>query len=160
MKQALSTDTLVKKSPELKQAPLLDVQELKFTRLVSQGVSLTTAYRQAFPHKNKLSYDTIRRYASELYAKDYIKSEVETSREKQATLARLAEDRIEQILITDDSEAKGSKVAEVAMFMYDHANGKATQRIESKQAHVVVTYNLGGSEAPPIPDEVLAQLNN
>ena len=152
------SDTNITAGKKDTKLPSISLEEKKFCNLVSKGVSLTTSYRQAFPHKNKLAYDTIRRYASELYAKKNIQTEVATTRERSALMARLAEDRLEQILTDDDSLRKGSKVAEVAMFMYDHANGKATQQIESKSMHVAVTYNLGGADAPPIPPEVLAQL--
>lgn len=135
----------------------LSAEEITFSRLVAKGYSATTAYRKAFPAKSKCTYDTIRRYASDLLTKESIKSEVQTSKETTARLARLAEDRIEQILVADDSLVKGSKVAEVAMFMYDHANGKATQRIEQTGKFVTVNMNLSGSNEP-VPTEILEQL--
>lgn len=135
----------------------LSAEEYTFSKLVAKGYSGTTAYRKAFPAKSKLSYNTIRTYSSELLTNPDIITEVQTSRVKQARLARLAEERIEQILITDDSMAKGSKVADVAMFMYDHANGKATQRIEQTGKFVTVNMNLTGNNEP-VPPEVLEQL--
>lgn len=72
---------------------------------------------------------------------------------------RIAEDRIEDILLNDNSQAKGNKVAEVAMFMYDHANGKATQRIEQTGKFVTVNMNLAGSNEP-IPNEIIEQLKD
>lgn len=135
----------------------LSAEEITFSRLVAKGYSATTAYRKSFPAKSKCTYDTIRRYASDLLTKESIQSEVQTTKETTARLARLAEDRIEQILVADDSLVKGSKVAEVAMFMYDHANGKATQRIEQTGKFVTVNMNLSGSNEP-VPQEVLEQL--
>lgn len=135
----------------------LNAEELKFTRLLATGITPTTAYRQAFPLESKLSYDYLRRKALALAEKHEIKTEVQTVVETRARLARLAEDRLEQILVTDDSQAKGSKVAEVAMFMYDHANGKATQRIEQTGQFVSVTMNLSGT-SEDIPPEILEQL--
>ena len=136
----------------------LSAEEISFSHLVAKGYSYTSAYRKAFPHKNKLAYDTIRRYASDLATKSSIQTEVQTHRETTARLARLAEDRIEDILVNDDSSRKGSKVAEVAMFMYDHANGKATIKAEVKSAHVQVVYDLSGGKAGDVPQEVLDQL--
>ena len=135
----------------------LTANEIKFSRLVAKGIPFTTAYRQSFPAKSDLAYNTIRAYARELYQKASIVSEVATARETQATLARLAEDRLHETL----SEGKqGSRVVnDVAMFMYDHANGKATIKAEIKSAHVSVTYDLSGGAAGDVPPEVLAQLN-
>lgn len=153
-----SIDTIVKNPPKQDQTPSLSAEEIIFTRLIAKGYTPTSAYRKAFETSKKLAYGTIRNKAMALMTKHDIVTEIETTRETTAHLARLAEDRIEQILTEDDSQAKGSKVADVAMFMYEQANGKATQKIEQKSAHVVVTYNLGGEEAPPIPKEVLEQL--
>lgn len=134
----------------------LTAQEIAFTRLVANGFSMSSAYRKAFPRAKELSYDYVRNKASELMAKTEIKTEVQTTRETQARLARLAEDRLHETL----SEGKtGSRVVnDVAMFMYDHANGKATIKAEIKSAHVSVTYDLSGGQAGDVPPEVLAQL--
>ena len=135
----------------------LSAEEILFSALVSKGYSATTAYRKAFPHKSKLKYSTIRVYASELLTNPNIVTEVATHQERTARMARLAEERIEDILINDDSQAKGNKVADVAMFMYEQANGKATQRVEMQSKHVSVTYNLSGKDEP-VPQEILDQL--
>jgi hypothetical protein len=154
-----SIDTIVKQNPPKQEdTTLLSAEEIIFSRLLAKGMTPTTAYRKAFPLQANYAYDTIWRKARELSNKVDIQTEVASSRETTARLARLAEDRLEQILETDDSQRKGSKVADVAMFMYDHANGKATVRTEVKGLHVNVTYNLGGDNAPPIPQEVLDQL--
>lgn len=134
------------------EADYLTAEEIKFSRLVAKGMSLTTAYRKAYEHKKDLSYSTIRRYAFQLYANNRIKSEVETVKETQARLARLAEDRLEQILVEDESSTKGSKVADVAMFMYDHVNGKATQRIEQHTTGITFTLDLTGAQTAPEDD--------
>jgi hypothetical protein len=134
----------------------LTAEEIKYSRLLAKGVPKTTAYRQAYPLQAKQSYDTIWRKSKELAKKEEITTEVQTTREKQAQLARLAETRIEEFL----TEVKPNRtVADVAMFMYDHANGKATIKAEIKSAHVSVTYDLSGGQAGDVPPEVLAQLN-
>ena len=135
----------------------LSVEEKLFASLVSKGYSATTAYRHAFPAKKDKSYGYIRQLASELLTKSNIVTEVATVQERTARMARLAEERIEDILINDDSQAKGNKVADVAMFMYEQANGKATQRVEMQSKHVSVTYNLSGNNEP-VPQEILDQL--
>lgn len=133
----------------------LTAGEIKFSHLLASGLSATTAYRQAFPHKKKLGYDTIRRYASQLATKSSIQSEVATTKQRQARLARLAEDRLEEIL----TEVKAGKVVgDVAMFLYDHANGKAVQKAEVKGLHVNVTYDLSGGKGGDVPQEILDQL--
>lgn len=124
----------------------LTAEQTVFTKLVAKGYSLTKAYRKAFPTAKDLANDTVRIYASKLYAKDYISKEVETTKETQARLVRLAEDRLQQILEEDNSSVRGSKVAEVAMFMFDHANGKATQRVEQHTTGVTFNINLAPEE--------------
>lgn len=160
MKQPLALDIIKQNPPKQEQATLLSAEEITFSRLVAKGYTPTQAYSKAFPTASNLAYGTRRNKAFALMTKHDIVTEVETTRETTARLARLSEDRIEQILTEDASDSKGNKVADVAMFMYDHANGKATQRLEQKIAHVSVTYNLGGDNAPPIPQEVLEQLQN
>ena len=135
----------------------LTVEEQTFCSLVSKGYSATTAYRKAFPAKKDKSYQYIRRLASDLLTKSNIQTEVQVRVETASRLARLAEARIEDILVNDDSQAKGNKVADVAMFMYEQANGKATQRVEMQSKHVSVTYNLSGKDEP-VPQEILDQL--
>lgn len=143
--------------PEYEIEPLTS-EELIFSRLVAKGYSYTQAYRQAFPTAKKLANYTVRKYASELATNKHIATEVESTRQRTAHMTRLAEDRIEDILTNDSSTSKGNKVADVAMFMYEQANGKATQKIEQRSAHVLVTYNLGGVDAPPVPQDILDQL--
>lgn len=144
---------------ELLQATTEDLtaEELVFSRLVASGYSYTTAYRKAFPADSKLQYNTIRRKASELATKSSIHTEVQTTKQRTAHLVRIAEDRLEDILVNDSSTAKGNKVADVAMFMYDHANGKAIQKIESRSAHVSVVYDLSGT-GEEVPLEIQEQL--
>lgn len=123
----------------------LTAEELLFTRLVAKGLTPTTAYRQSFPKAKNQAYGTVRNKALSIMQQNAIVTEIETVRETKARLARLAEDRIEQILVEDNSSRKGSKVAEVAMFVYDHSNGKATQRIETTSKSVSVNIDLTGT---------------
>ena len=137
----------------------LSAEELHFSRLVAKGISPTTAYRRSFPKAKDQAYGTVRNKAYALMANNDIVTEVATVKERSAYLVRIAEDRIEDILLNDNSQAKGNKVAEVAMFMYDHANGKATQRIEQTGKFVTVNMNLAGSNEP-IPNEIIEQLKD
>lgn len=136
----------------------LSAEELTFAKLVAKGMSGVSAYRQAFPAKKDRSYGYLRQLASELLTKTNIITEVQTTRERQARMVRLAEERIEDILVNDSSSVKGNKVAEVAMFMYEQANGKATQRTVVEGRHVMVTYDLSNGQAGPVPQEVLDKL--
>ena len=136
----------------------LTAEEQTFCSLVAKGYSATTAYRKAFPAKSKLAYSTVRVNASKLLTKANISTEVQTRIETQSRLARLAENRIEDILVNDDSQRKGSKVADVAMFMYEQANGKATQKVVTEGKHIVVTYDLSGGQGGEVPQEILDQL--
>lgn len=134
----------------------LTAEEIKFSNLVAKGLTLTTAYRQAFPLKKDLSYNYIRVLASELITKHNIVTEVATSKERAIRLARLAEDRIEETL-TEGKQGKATN--EVAMFMYDHANGKAMQKTVVEGKHVLVTFDLGGGDGT-VPKEILDKLND
>ena len=59
--------------------------------------------------------------------------------------SRLAEDRIEEQL----TDGRNEKVtSDVAMFMYDHANGKATQRIEQRTEAITLNIDLTGTGTP------------
>ena len=136
----------------------LTFEEITFSKLLAKGYSPTTAYRKAFPLKKDLAYNTIRQYARDLCQKESIVTEVATSQKQMATLARLAEDRIEDILINDSSTTKGNKVADVAMFMYEQVNGKATQKVVTEGKHIVVTYDLSGGKGGEVPQEILDQL--
>ena len=133
----------------------LTAEEIKYSHLLAKGYPKNKAYRQAFPLQAKQSYDHIRRKAIALAEKPEILSEVATTKQRQARLARLAEDRLEEIL----TEVKAGKVVgDVAMFLYDHANGKAVQKAEVKGLHVNVTYDLSGGDAGEVPKEILDQL--
>jgi len=135
----------------------MTAQELKFINLIAKGFSGVSAYRQAYPGKAKLKYETIRFNASKLLTDSNIAQEIETSKARQIKLARLAEDRIEEQLIRGQMN---KTTADVAMFMYEQANGKATQKIESKGAFVSVTYDLSGGQAEKIPKNILDQLTD
>ena len=123
----------------------LTAEELKFSSLIAQGFTLTRTYRIAFPTSKHLKNYTVRKYASALYSKSNIVTEVETKITKNAYLARLSEDRIEEQLTTGDM---GKVTSDVAMFMYDHANGKATQRIEQKTTAISLNIDLTGNGVP------------
>lgn len=136
----------------------LSAEEIKFSHLVSKGFTYTESYRRAFPTSVKLANYTVRHKASILATRSNIITEVATTRQRSAHLARLAEDRIEEVLTEGDAHIKGSRVPDVAMFMYDHANGKATIKAEVKSAHVQVIYDLSGGEAGEVPQNILDQL--
>lgn len=136
----------------------LTAEQIKFVSLVAKGFSGVQAYRQAFPTAKNLSNGYIRIKASELLTNPNIQTEVATTKEKQARLARLAEERIEEILTEVDVESKHGKVPEVAMFMYEQSNGKATQKIQHQGVFVSVSYDLTGGNSTDVPQEVLDQL--
>jgi arylamine N-acetyltransferase len=149
-----STDTtIIKNTPEQVDTPQttvepiqasatdnLSIEEIRFVSLVVQGYSLTTAYRKAFPAKKSLGYDTIRQYASRLFTKSNIQSEVTVRRDTLARLARLSEDRIEDTLINGKTGSRA--VTDVSLAMYEHANGKAKQTTEVISRSVSVNIDL------------------
>ena len=121
-----------------------DYQLVKFINLVAKGMPPTTAYRKVFPAKAKLQYDTVRALAFKLMADNDIQMAVQTRKTDLARLARLSEERLEGILTEDASTDKNSKVADVAMFIFDHANGKAKQTTETINKSVSVNIDLSG----------------
>lgn len=150
-------DTLQTQDKELTTEDLT-AQELAFSRFVANGYSLTQAYKKAFPKSEHLKIETIRKNASQLSMKSNIALEVATVKKRQALLARQAEDRLEEVLTDGDINSKNNKVADVAMFMYEQANGKAVQKVQTEGKHVVVTYDLSGGQGGEVPQEVLDQL--
>jgi hypothetical protein len=128
------------------QTSKLTAQEIKFAKLTAQGYSLTKAYKLAFPAKADLQPETIRNYASELMRKSEVSQEVATTVQRQALLARLAEERIEETLTSGKLGSKA--VTDTSMFVYDHANGKAKQSMDITSRKVEVHLDLTGVEAP------------
>lgn len=149
------TITQDQKPEELK--PDLTAEELTFCRLVSKGYSGVRAYRMAFPSKKHLKNGSVRVNVSKLLSNSNVFTEIQTAQLTQARLARQAENRLEEILTEGSIHSKTNKVAEVSMFMYEQANGKATQKIESKSAHVSVIYDLSG-KGEEVPDHIKQQL--
>ena len=139
-----NTPTVVPEETEENIEPL-SKEEIVFSRLVARGYSYTTAYRKAFESKRDKSYGYIRKLAFELATKHNIKTEIATVKDTTARLARLSEDRIEEILIDGDIHARGTRVPDVAMFMYDHANGKAKQSTEIISRSISVNIDLTGN---------------
>jgi hypothetical protein len=118
--------------------PELSLEEITFINLVARGYSATQAYRQAYPHK-KLTYATIRFNASRLLTKSNIAQEITVKKSTLARLARLSEDRIEEVLT--DMKA-GKVVADTALAMYEHANGKAKQTTEVLSRSISINLDL------------------
>jgi hypothetical protein len=112
---------------------------------VAKGYTATSAYRKAYPSKADKSYGYIRNLAMALMTKHDIVTEIASVKNTTAYLARLAEDRIEEVLTEGDIHARGSRVPDVAMFMYDHANGKAKQSTEIISKSVSVNIDLTSS---------------
>lgn len=135
----------------------LTASEIKFSHLVGSGYSLTRAYKIAFPSKKHLNIGTIRNNASKLMTKDDISSEVATHQTKQVILARQAEDRLEEILTEGDIGSKENKVADVAMWMYEQANGKATQKVQVESRHLEINIDLTGS-GEEVPQHIIDEL--
>jgi len=117
----------------------LSAEEIVFSRLVAKGYSLTSAYRQAFETAKDLANYTVRKYASELATKSNIITEVATTKQRQSVLARLAEERIQDTL---ENGKEGMATNQVAMFMYDHANGKAMSNITASITSVQLNVDL------------------
>ena len=123
----------------------LTAEDIKFAHLVASGEKQNKAFLQAYPHKRGLAQTTITTQAYKLARKEHILQEVQTTIETKARLARLAEDKIMQAL-TDEKLNKTT--ADVAMFMYDHTNGKARQTIEQTTQSISLNIDLTGTGTP------------
>lgn len=122
----------------------MTAEDIHFVRLLADGWNITTAYRESHPLFKNKSYPYTRKKALELYNRADTRQEIDTVIKTKAKLARLSEDRLEEIL----TEMRPNKtVADVSMFLYDHANGKATQRIESVSKSISVNIDLTGKVA-------------
>ena len=138
---------------------VLSPEEQLFCSLVAKGYTGTSAYKKAYAKAESLTPLTIRRYASDLLTKTHISSEVATKQERLSRMARLADDRIEEILVEGDINSKENNVSGVAMFMHEQANGKATQKLQIESKHVSVNYNLSGT-LEPVPQDILDELED
>ena len=83
-------------------------------------------------------------------------NEITSQKERLQLIANKAVNRLDSLVDSHDEDIayKSSK------FAIEQVHGKAVQKIEQKSAHVSVIYNLGGDNAPPIPDDIKAKINS
>jgi hypothetical protein len=127
--------------------PQLQPHEIElFTSYLAKGYSPVKALRQASERFSDKSFGYVWKVARQQLNESDIQRQVETKKEKLSELARLSEERIEEIL-TDGKV--GKTLADVSMFIFDHANGKATQRTEITSKSVSVNIDLTAPTQAP-----------
>lgn len=135
----------------------IPAEEQTFVDLVAKGFSYTQAYLRSFPVKcQDLAYGTIRNNAWQLMTKHDIVTSVEVRKLRLAQVADKAINRLEEV-ITDGKE---HNAVSASIFVYEQEHGKARQVTEVIGKHVMVTYDLSGGTAGPVPQEILDQLKD
>ena len=129
----------------------------QFAQVYAKTDNATEAVRQAYPDladKASQSYLTVKGHR--MLRNDNVVMEIQGQKERLQAIASKAVNKIDKLIdsVDDDVAFKSSK------FAIEQVHGKATQKIESKSAHVSVIYNLGGSSAPPIPADIQAKIDS
>ena len=126
----------------------------RFATFYSLTDNASEAVRLAYPHLKNSSQKTIQNKGSRLLSNAIVLHDIQRQKERMEVVAGKAVERIEDIIDT----GKDHNALTASMFAYDQVHGRATQRIHQTSAHVFVTYDLSGGQAPPVPQEVLDQL--
>jgi phage terminase small subunit len=133
-----------------KTATLTPAQK-KFAQVYAVTDNATEAVRQAYPKlAGKSTQPSLSVKGHRMLRKVNVMNEIVSQKQQLEAIATKAVDRIDKLVSSDDEDIafKSSK------FAIEQVHGKATQKIESKSAHVSVIYNLGGSSAPEIPADI------
>ena len=126
----------------------------RFAHFYSLTDNASEAVRLAYPHMKNSSQKTIQNKGSRLLSNAIVLQDIQRQREHMEVVAGKAVQRIETII--DSGKEHNSLIA--SMYAYDHVHGKPTQKILSGTAHVFVSYDLSGGQAPPVPQKILDQL--
>lgn len=133
----------------------LTAAKKKFAHVYAQTDNASEAVRQAYPHLVKNSTPGyIKEKGKRLVTNGYVLLEIEKQKELMNVAAGKAVQRITDIIESGNER----NALNASVFAYEQAHGKAKKSVESKSAHVYVTYDLSGGNAPPIPQEILDQL--
>lgn len=128
----------------------------KFAQVYASTDNATEAVRQAYPDlAGKTTDTTLNNKGYRMLRNAQVVNAIEDQKAKLEAIATKAVSRIGSLVTSEDEDVafKASK------FAIEQVHGKATQKIESKSAHVQVVYNLGGSNAPAIPDEIKQKMS-
>jgi phage terminase small subunit len=124
----------------------------KFAQTYAKTDNASEAVRVAFPHLT--NQNTIKDKGHRLLTNTYVLQDIGKQKERMEAVAGKAVKRIERLI---DSGREHSAL-QASIFAYEQVHGKAKQKIEQSSSHVIVSYDLSGGNAPPIPQEVLDQL--
>jgi phage terminase small subunit len=124
----------------------------KFAHHYAISNNATQAVLKAFPHITSPASAGVK--GTRLLKNDRIIMEIEAQKAELEAISSRAVVRIGELV---DSE-KEAIALEASKFTIDHVHGKATQKMELKSQHVVLTIDLSGGEAGEVPQEVLDEL--
>jgi hypothetical protein len=130
------------------------VAKKKFAHFYALSDNASEAVRKVYPHLRNSSQKTIQNKGSRLLSNAIVLNDIQMQKERMEVVAGKAVNRIENIIDT----GKDQNALTASIYAYNQVHGKPTQRIHQSGAHVFVSYDLSGGNAPPIPKDVLEQL--
>ena len=133
---------------------MLTPAKKKFAHIYAQTDNASEAVRQAYPHLT--NRNTIKDKGHRLLTNTHILQDIAEQKAIMDINAGKAALRIGEII--DNGAEHNSLIA--SKFAYEHTHGKARQKIHLNSAHVLVTYDLSGGKAGPVPQEILDQLKD
>lgn len=135
--------------------PLLSPAYKKFAQVFAATNNASEAVRQAFPQLN-LTPLSVRDKGRVLLTNTHVLAEIEEQKSAMQAVAGRAIHKLNSLV---DSEKQGIAL-DASKFVVQQVHGKPKSQTEQRSAHVHVIYNLGGDKAPPVPKEVLDQLES
>jgi phage terminase small subunit len=134
----------------LKTTHLTPAQKV-FADHYAKSDNATQAARIAYPGLSEQTYPV---KGHRLLRNDNVIMEIEAQKTELEAISSRAVLRIGELV---DSE-KEAIALEASKFTIDHVHGKATQKMELKSQHVLLTIDLTGGEAGEVPQAILDQL--
>jgi len=125
----------------------------RFVEVYLRTNNASRAVRQAYPELT--NPNTIKDKGYRLLTNAYIQQDIEKQKERMQVVASKALERIEKTI----ESGKEHNALSASFFAYEQAHGKARQRIVQSSSYVVVSYDLSGGSAPPIPQDVIDELD-
>lgn len=126
----------------------------RFAHAFAGSNNATKATREAFPLLKSSTRQSLAVKGHRMLNNVNVLNEIQDQKARLAVIASKAVNKIGQLV---DSDKEGIAL-DASKYAIDQSLGKATVKIEQKSAHVQVIYNLGGSDAPPIPKEIQEKL--
>lgn len=124
----------------------------KFAQIYAETDNASEAVRAAYPAMN--NSNSIRNKGYRLLTNAHVLADINKQKERMQIVSAKAVERIESII----DNGKEHNALQASVFAYEQVHGKSRQRIEQSSSYVLVTYDLSGGEAPPVPKDILKEL--